>query len=140
MAGDARATILKLLDKLAVVDEQRAAILAEIRTLAGDGEGIGIKLARIKRTMCDIWTEVHKEKVEFDHVKHTGFLKKKLVTFTEAEILAKYQDYLISTDAYYTKARHPFGLFISSFDRWRGMPLASEDRSAEVLRQMRGEL
>lgn len=151
MATDARAKLAKLLDALTALDEhcaetcgaKRQAIYAEMAAALGKGEGIGSRLQRLKAYWCLIWTERHKEKIEFDHVAHTGGLKKKALAFTNSQIETKMANYLACDEAYYVRARHPFGLFLKTFDTWRGMPEAQHDSAAsdtsEKLRGLRGE-
>ena len=140
MADDPRAKLLKLLEALRELDEKRSAIYAEMDTLLAGGEGIGPRLSRLKGQWCEIWTQRHKEKCTFDHVKHTAFLKKKLLTFSEAEIIAKFQSYVTSEEAYYVRARHPFGLFMTNFDTWRGIPAdTSAEETTTRLQAARGE-
>lgn len=145
MASDPRATLVKLLDAFEDREAQRRAeldaLIVEMRALVTGGETIGQKLAAVKAHWCAAWTERHHEKCAFDHVKHTAALKKKLATFTVEEISVKISSYLASEEAYYVRARHPFSLFLTSFDSWRGLTAASAPLATGLddLRQMRGE-
>ena len=145
MAADARVTLTKLLTALDALDadyaEKRQAITAEMHALLKGDDGIGVKLTRLKAQWCAIWTERHKEKCDFDHRKDTAFLKAKLLAgFTEDEIVCKFQSYVVSDDPYYVRARHPFGLFRTNFNSWRGV-VASDTKAEDgidSLRAMRG--
>lgn len=144
MAADDRAKLLKLVDALNELDQKRSAIMSEMAVLLSGGEGIGAKLGRLKAAWCAIWTERHHEKCAFDHVKHTAFLKEKLLKgFTEEQIIAKFQSYIANDEAYYVRARHPFGLFRTNFDTWRGLPYGTNERTnegaARVLQELRGQ-
>lgn len=145
MAADPRAKFAKLITALDALDadyaEKRQALMAEIHAIINGDEGVGAKLARLKAHWCSVWTETHHEKCDFDHRKDTGFLKTKLLAgFTEDEIACKMQSYVTSTDPYYVKARHPFGLFRTNFNSWRGVASARDDAAQGIqsLREMRG--
>lgn len=140
-AADIRPVLVKLLDALLEVREKEDQILAEISTLLNDGEGVGAKLRRVKAAWCAIWSERHKEQCSFDHVKHTPWLKKKLAEYPEEQIIAKIQSYVTNDEAYYVRARHPFGMFMTNFNTWRGLPVdtAADDSAALKLRALRGE-
>ena len=147
MAADIRPKLLKLTAALVALSDdyetKRDAIMAEIDALLQGGDGIGLKLARIKAHWCAVWTERHKEKCDFDHRKHTGWLKSKLLAgFTEDEICCKMQSYVTNDDSYYVKARHPFPLFMTGFNTWRGVPApvdTSAAQSIDALKALRGE-
>lgn len=133
--------IAVLMELEADYHQKRAAIHAEMNALISGDEGIGAKLTRIKSHWCEVWTERHKEKCDFDHRKHTGWLKAKLLAgFTEDEICCKMQSYVTTDDSYYVKARHPFALFMTGFNTWRGVPAPVESsQSIDALKAMRGE-
>lgn len=142
MASDARATILKLLDKWEEVEqaraEQVAAIFAELRSVVDGGDGIGVKLTRLKTFWCETWTERYGERCEFDHRKDTGHLKRWLVAnWSPEQIEAKMLAYLTDNDAFYVSRRHPFGFFVKGFNTWRGITEAVPVDSGQAAK-MRG--
>ena len=145
MADNDRAKIGKLFESLRQIDAdaeaKRRLVYDEIDRIVSGGEGIGVTLARLKAAWCSVWTARHQEKCTFDHVKHTGFLKKKLAEgFTEDEIVAKIHSYVACEEAFYVSKRHPFALFVTNFQTWRGIQSTQEHSdSAAKLREMRGQ-
>lgn len=139
MPADVRPTLIKLCETLRDLRDKESAVLAEIETILNDGEGIGAKLKRVKAAWCEVWSARHKEPCDFDHVKHTAFLKAKLLKASEEVIIAKFHSYLANDEAYYVRARHPFGLFRTNYDTWRGLPETTASADAtERLRELRG--
>lgn len=140
---DPRVKLLKLLEAdqaaFAVYVEKRDALYAEMCAVLRREPGIGEKLATLKRHWCTVWQARHHEPCDFDHVKHTVILKKKLAVFSVEAICAKMNDYVATDDSYYSRARHPFNLFVKTFDSWKGIP-SEPDRvdSGDKLREYRG--
>lgn len=144
MATDNTAKLTKLVVALVELsdayEEKRGAIVAEMDALLAGKGGIGVKLKILKGHWAAAWTARHHETCDFDHVKHTAFLKKKLALFSVDEIQAKMSSYVASDDPYYVRARHPFTLFMSSFQTWRGVPVSDghDAEGAARLRDLRG--
>ena len=145
MAADPRTKLAKLISALMELEadyhQKRAAIHAEMNALVSGDDGIGVKLARLKARWCETWTARHHEKCDFDHKRDTAWLKAKLVAgFTEDEIGCKIQHYVITEDPYYVRARHPFSLFKTSFNTWRGIPAGVQpEQTIDALRELRGQ-
>lgn len=140
MATDTKATLIKLFDALRECREKEDAVLAEIATLLSGGEGIGDKLKRLKVFWCATWQERHHEPFDFDHAKHTAFLKKKLALHAEEIITAKMYSFLMGHEPAAEKARHPFGWFMAGFNSYKGVvhDLDQPNESAQKAREMRG--
>ena len=142
-ASDPRAKLLKLLEAdqaaFAVYVEKRDALYAEMCAVLRREPGIGERLRVLKESICQMWQGRYHERMEFDHVKHTGWLKKQCVSRTDAEILAKWGSYLGCEDGFYVKARHPFSMFMPTINQWKGIP-SEPDRvdSGDKLREYRG--
>lgn len=139
MAGNGdRGKVISLVEHICELREQESALIQEVMTILAGGEPLGMRLKKLKAQWCDLWQERHKEKCAFDHVSHTGGLKKKLLTYGDDVVRAKMVSYLASDDPYYVRARHPFGLFLKTFDTWRGIPHEHLDPSAETRDRLQG--
>lgn len=139
-----RAKVIALVDKLRELDddycEKRAALMTELSAVLGGGEGIGDRLKRVKGEIGAIWQGRHKEVFAFDHVKHTAWLKKKILEHGEAVVIAKWHSYVANDEGYYVRARHSFALFMPGWNNWRGVVDASPiEDSSERLRELRGQ-
>ncbi len=143
MANDPREKIGGILDALVADETERRQrfdlAVAEIRALMGGEATIGERLKRVKGTICAAWSEAYKERCDFDHVKHTGWLKKKMTEHGDDVVIAKYHSYLANGETFYVKARHPFGMFMTNFNTWRGLPSEPVAASSQTLRELRGE-
>lgn len=145
-ATDARQKVIGLVDKLNELEaeyrDKRDAVMAELSAVLGGGEGIGAKLSRLKQTYSDLWQAAYRQgPYQFDHKVDTGHLKRFLRTFTEDEIAARMVAYLRTADPFYTKARHPFLIFVKGFNGFVAVSTAPiEDPSAAVTAQKLGGL
>jgi hypothetical protein len=139
MAADPRPKILALIEKRRELFEQSAAIDAEITRLLNGGEGIGAKLTRVKAFWCATWQERHREPFDFDHAKHTDFLKKKILAHGEESVTAKIANFILGEDAPAARARHPFGWFMQGYNTIKGLPSVPEPvHSSDKIKELRG--
>lgn len=146
MADDPRAKLLKLLEALRELDEKRTAIYAEMDTLLAGGEGIGAKITRLKAHFQACWRDRYKSNYSFANHAMVGASYKRWLLkegHTEADIEARHFAYMKSDDSFYTRARHPFEIFVKGFNSFVGLPAPVVDPLAEEttnrLKAARGE-
>lgn len=145
MPNDPRATLLKLLDALRELDVKREAIYAEMDVLLKGGEGLGAKIARLKKAYAQAWeTRYHSPYTFTNHAMVGAAFKRFLVAHGEAEIVARMFTYLKADDPFYVRARHPFEIFVKGFNSFVGLPPSASDANAEAsthhLRELRGDV
>lgn len=147
-ASDPRAKVIGLLNKIAELDEdyhgKRSALMAEVVAILGGGEGIGVKLGRLKAFYSQTWQERYKAPYAFNHAIDTSHLKRFLAGgFSEDEITGRIFAYIKSDDQFYVKARHPFLIFVKGFNSFVAPAKPIEDHAAaatsEKMRGLRGE-
>lgn len=145
--SDPRTKVIGLLDALRTLDAdyqaKRDALLAEMSLVLNGGEGIGPKLARLKKTFSDAWQVRYGTPYTFTQARDTAHLKRFLAAgHSETEIAARMFTYLKSSEPFYTKARHSFPVFVQGFNNFVGVARPVDDGAADVtdrLLELRGE-
>ncbi len=115
MATDARATAAKLIAKCHELHEQQGLILKELDAVISGGDGVGVRLKRLRATFGLLWETRYHTPYAFAFAKDNAQLKR-LLSFTDEEIERRMAVYVTMSDVFYTKNRHPFGVFVSQFN------------------------
>lgn len=135
---DPRAQLAAILEKHGELIEKLQALHTEMTILVHGGDGIGEKLKRVKAFWCETWQQRHGERFDFDSVKHSGWLKKKILSDGEARVTAKMYSCLMGDEPAALRARHPFGWFMAGYNTYRGIVAGDDNESASQARDLRG--
>lgn len=120
--------IRKLLEFAKGRHDQVGEILAEIETLLGGGVGIGEKLKAAYARWIELHATRYPGKYVFVFAKDGPQMKRLIQALGLEELLDRMATYIRDSDPFLTKARHPFGLFVSGVNRY-----VSEGKDAEAL-------
>jgi hypothetical protein len=120
--------VRKLLEALKERYDQSGEIIAEIETLLGGGVGIGEKLKAAYAKWIELHAVRYPGKYVFVFAKDAPQMKRLIAALGLEELLERIANYIRDSDPYLTKARHPFGLFVSGVNRY-----VSEGKTAEDL-------
>lgn len=97
--------------------EKMDAIAREIDTLLGGGEGVGAVLKRLETFYSDAWRVRYDNPYTWNYVVDRAQWKRLLKTLSVDEIEKRVLNYLRSSDEFYKKARHSFGIFVRSINQ-----------------------
>lgn len=97
-------------------------LLAEARALLEGQPGIGDKLKAVERAFDAAWCARYAPgqhgRYVWQYVKDRPQMKRLLKSLTVEQLEERMLNYIRDEDAFYIKARHSFGLFVSSINRW----------------------
>lgn len=97
-------------------------LLAEARALLEGQPGIGEKLKALERAFDAAWCARYAPgqsgRYVWQYVKDRPQMKRLLKSLSVEALEERMLNYIRDEDAFYLKARHSFGLFVSSINRW----------------------
>lgn len=117
--GDAKIT--QLLERQAALIESLAAVQKDLATLLTGGEPQLEKLKQLEQMFELCWRERYNltgAKLVWNYGKDRAQWKRLLRSLDVEEIQARIARYFASNDRFYVDARHPFGVFVGSINRW----------------------
>lgn len=120
MADEAKATLGKLKTlqaKLLEVQEQERAIVEEMGNLLAGGPGIGEILKRLESHFSECWKVRYRGAYAFNFAKDVPQLKRLIRLVGVEELERRMLRYLKNDEAFFLKARHSFGAFVSSVNQ-----------------------
>ena len=127
-----RAKVEKLVGVFIELHDKQGAVLEELKAVLEGKAGIGDKLKALEQAFSELWFERYRSAYVFNYAKDRPHLKRWLRTHTVEEITGRFANYLRSDDPFYVRARHNFGLFVSSFNNWApAMPSGVTARGLE---------
>ena len=101
---------------------KQADLLAEMDALLGGGAGIGADLKRLlaayDAAWCCRYAPGHLVGYVWNGAKDTGPAKRLIKQLGVEELEARITRYLVDSDPFYTRYRHPFGTFVSMVNRF----------------------
>lgn len=124
--------VRKLLEAAKERHDQVGEILAEIETLLGGGVGIGEKLKAAYARWIELHATRYPGKYVFVYAKDAPQMKRLIGALGLEELLDRMATYIRDSDPFLTKARHPFGLFVSGVNRYVAEGKAAEDLELEA--------
>jgi hypothetical protein len=114
--------IRKLLALAQDLHEKEGEVLAEVTTLLEGGASIGTKLKAVERAFDAAWCARYAPgqsgRYVWQYVKDVPQIKRLLKILSLEAITERALNYLRDDDPFFTKARHPFGFFVSSINRF----------------------
>lgn len=134
MADEAKTTLVKikaLQEKLAEIQEQERAIVAEMGHLLAGGPGIGALLKRLEAHFSECWQVRYRAPYVFTYSKDRPQLKRLIGSIGVDELEHRMLRYLRNEDPFFMKARHAFGAFVSSVNQHTD-PDRSRDSGTEI--------
>ena len=115
--SDPRAKIEKLLTALDELDEKRDSIKAEIRALVSGDEGIGAKMKAVRDAWSGLWESVYHTAYVWQFAKDNAQIKRLLKSMDVDELRERFVVYLGSSDPFFVKGRHSFGMFVATVNQ-----------------------
>jgi hypothetical protein len=138
MADTDKALIAQLTKLIALQKdylEKLNALSEEIDTLLGGGAGTAANLKILEKAFDEQWCLRYAPGRRGCYVwqfsRDVPHLKRLLRKLPIPEITARMMRYIGNDDPFYVKARHPFGLFVSSINSHAGEALAPESFDLE---------
>lgn len=108
----------KLLAALGELRERETAILWEIDTLMGGGVGVGALLRQAEQTFGRAWSARYSgAQYVWQYAKDRAQMKRLLGSMPIEELERRIVRYLRTEDPFFTKARHSFGLFVTTVNQ-----------------------
>ena len=134
--ADADKTTLKklgtLLEKLREVQAQTYELAEEMQRLLAGEPGIGEKLKVVEAGYSDLWLGRYRSNYVFNRVRDRPQIKRLLKSATPDALLDRALRYIKSNDPFYAEKRHPFGLFVSSWNSWAAPAESPEEFDLEA--------
>lgn len=109
--------VRNLITRFRELHDQQQAILEELDTLLAGGPGIGEVLKRIQAHYSDAWRVRYRSPYSFQFQKDVPHMKRLIKQLGVEELEMRIVSYLRNGDPYYVRARHPFGLFVSTINQ-----------------------
>jgi hypothetical protein len=134
MADEAKATLeklRKLQEKLIEVQDQERAIVEEMGNLLSGGPGIGAILKRLESHFSECWQVRYRAPYAFQFAKDVPQLKRLIKLIGVEELERRMLRYLRNDEAFFLKARHSFGAFVSSVNQHTD-PDRSQERVGDL--------
>jgi hypothetical protein len=130
------AKLAKLLEAALDLQEKLAALFAEMQELLAGGVGIGAKLKRVEQAFDRAWgvryAAGQRGQYVWNYKADRAQTKRLLKRLTIEQLEERALRYLASDDSFFAKARHPFGLFVSSVNRFTDSAEAPPELQSEV--------
>ncbi len=114
--------VRKLLEALADLRSRENMLLEEVAALMGGGAGIGARLKMAEGAFAAAWSQRYAGAYVWSYAKDRTLLKGLLGKMVDGEILDRMVAYIKDDDQFLVRARHPFGLFVSSVNRYAAAP------------------
>lgn len=115
----------KLYDALRENQAKGYALLDELGAVLAGDVSIGDKLKLIEVHFAALWEGRYSGKYLWAYVKDKPQAKRLLASMAVEEIQSRMNAYIRDDDQYLTRARHPFGLFVSQVNRYAGVGQAT---------------
>ena len=115
--SDPRAKIEKLLTALDELDEKRDSLKAEIRALVSGDEGIGAKMKAVRDAWSLFWQDRYHTPYVWQFAKDNAQIKRLLKSMDVDELRERFVVYLGSSDPFFVKGRHSFGMFVATVNQ-----------------------
>lgn len=125
----ARAT--KLVETLRELQAKTYEVTEELRKVLAGDVAIGDQLKAIEAAYSLCWQSVYGVPYVWDFAKDRAITKRLLRTLTADDVIARIPTYMGSSEAFYARARHPWGLFASGINRW-AVERAPEDLALDA--------
>lgn len=97
--------------------DKKTAICKEIDTVLGGGVGMGDILKRLEHHFSEAWQVRYDTPYAWDFTKDRAQWKRLLKTLSVEDLEIRALNYLRSSDEFYKKARHSFGIFVRSINQ-----------------------
>jgi len=107
-----------LLEELQALREKETALIEEINLQLGGGVGIGQKMRAARADFEDAWALRYRTPYQWQHTKDAPNLKRLVLALGPEEFRARAGRYVKDEDPWLLKNRHPFGVFVSSINRY----------------------
>lgn len=114
-------------EKLAAIDEELLAVL-------GGGVTMADKVKQFELNYSAAWSGRYQGEYLFNFTKDVPNIKRLLKTFANAELAARALSYVKNNDLFFTRARHPFGTFVTTINQHAGeqLPVEAFELDADV--------
>lgn len=136
MADEAKAATLKKLialqTKLGELTEQQQAIVEEMGNLLAGGPGIGAILKQVEGHFSKCWRVRYASDYAFAFAKDVPQLKRLIRILGVEELERRMLNYCRNADPYFVKARHSFGLFVTTINQHADVQAESAGGSLEL--------
>ncbi len=135
MADTDKTTLKKLgtlLEKLREVQAQTYDLAEEMQRLLAGEPGIGARLKVVEAGFSDLWEGRYHAPYVFNFLRDRPQIKRLLKSATPDAILDRALRYIKSNDPFYAEKRHPFGLFVSSWNSWAQAAESPDDFDLEA--------
>lgn len=118
--ADLKRKIVPLIEVARDLHEKLAAIIQEVDDILDGKASIGAKMKEVESAWRTAWSSRYQGEYVFDYAKDRPHMKRLLTKgrFTPADLQARMVGYITDSEKFYVERKHPFGLFVSSVNRW----------------------
>ena|SRR3990172_1700566 len=139
-----RAKLQKLVVELRETQAKTYALVEEIDALLGGAAGIGAQLKAAYLAFDAVWCSRYAPgqtgRYVWAYMKDAPQMKRLIKGIGSEELGRRMVRYLANDDAFYTKARHPFALFVASINTHASAPFEGAESDAEHTRRRMEEM
>jgi len=118
MTDDLRRKLVPLVTLQKELTEKLQAVTTEIDTLLGGGVGMGQKLkdceAAFDQAWCERYAPGQRGRYVWAYQRDRPQMKRLITMLGVDELKIRMANYLVNDEAFYMRARHSFGAFVSS--------------------------
>lgn len=107
----------RLLEKLREVQAQEFELVEEMQRLLGGEPGIGPTLKDLEQHYSTLWQARYGTPYAFTYKKDVPALKRLIKLLGVDELKKRMERYQRSSDQFYTRAAHSFGLFVATINQ-----------------------
>lgn len=134
--------ISKLLEVLEDLEVKKQAVVAEIHALAAGRAGIGQRIKALRLAYFTAWGSRYQGVCAWEDAKNSALAKRLFAQgFTDDALAQRVTRYVRDSDEFLVRARHPFGWFYASINRYaeigNGAELALDAEADATARQQR---
>lgn len=133
----ASSALVKLTEKLAELHAQEGEILAEMAALLSGQPGVASLMKAFEAAFDEVWclryAPGRSKQYLWQYVKDRPQIKRLLKTLPMEELTARVARYLANDDPFFVRARHPFGLFVSTVNQHAAESRAPFELDAPVI-------
>lgn len=112
------AKVVKLIALAKEMHQQGGELLAEIDAILGGQASTAEKLRAVEQGFSAAWEGRYRSGYLWQYAKDRPNIKRLLRHLSPEDIVTRAGVYIRSQDGFYTRQRHPFGLFVSSINQW----------------------